>query len=660
MKQTLKEEEIIELIKEYLKNSNTDNAILIDGEWGSGKTFFVKNKIIKDLTGLEKEYQGKEKKIKFIYISTYGIKDTKELDNKLFDSIIGDFLPNKVGKFHKIIEKGISSIYDIIKAFKELPNIPKDSVRNLIEIFQNEKDYTIVFDDIERCDMPINELLGYINEFVEHKKLKVILIANQKEIAKKKVYSNVELKYIVAVNKDIIIPKKSKRDDLESIFNGTSKNAKIDETVDLERLNERVEKIFGEDLLYNQIKEKLIGTTIYYEPELNSVLMELIDKQVQNIRIKKYLKDNSEKIIKMMESKNHINIRTLKIAIRLIEKIFTIILNMNLANYGENNIENCKYNLLLYIIYACIKYKEGLYECVWTDKSEFGYISSERIIDEYIVGFKFINEIVIGGYIDENRVKKVVELYVKEKSENSQDYNDPLRILEGYWELEDKEIEHNFNALLEKLTRNAYNYNLYPKILLTVMRIVNMGFNKSMLASVKQIIIKNIEDAETFPELDEFNITFINQQEIDIYNEEIQEIKDIIVKKMKIKGEYSINSIINNTIGWGEKFNEYCLEHKNEFLSKREFFKLIDVKNALNCIKLSTTKDISNFRRRIASTYGFRNIKDYHINDIKNLQEFLNGLNSITEDELKAYDKSKIYNIKLLKESISDILIRLK
>ncbi len=33
MKQTLKEEEIIELIKEYLKNSNTDNAILIDGEW---------------------------------------------------------------------------------------------------------------------------------------------------------------------------------------------------------------------------------------------------------------------------------------------------------------------------------------------------------------------------------------------------------------------------------------------------------------------------------------------------------------------------------------------------------------------------------------------------------------------------------------------------
>ncbi len=57
-----------------------------------------------------------------------------------------------------------------------------------------------------------------------------------------------------------------------------------------------------------------------------------------------------------------------------------------------------------------------------------------------------------------------------------------------------------------------------------------------MLASVKQIIIKNIEDAETFPELDEFNITFINQQEIDIYNGRNTEIKRYYsIKKMKIK-----------------------------------------------------------------------------------------------------------------------------
>lgn len=660
MESNLKDKEIVEIIKNYILNPNNDNAIMLDGEWGSGKTFFIKNEVIEELTGLEKESDNKKKKVKFIYISTYGVKDAREIDSKLFDKIIGDLLPGKIRKFHKVIEKGISSIYDIIKAFKELPNIPKDSIRNLIEILQREKDYVLIFDDIERCDMQINELLGYINEFVEHKKLKVILIANQKEIAKKKVYSNIELKYIAASNNTIEIPKKAKTNALESYFMKKNQNEKVDETVNIDRLNERVEALFGEDLLYNQIKEKLISTTIYYKPNLNEVLEKLLNEQIKDYQIQNYLRNNAKEIVEMMESKQHINVRTLKIAIQLMEKILKLILDMDLSNYEINNIEDCKYNLLLYIIYAYIKYKEGFIENIWTDKSEFDYISTERSVNEYIVGFKFVDEIIINGYIDEERVKNIIELYIKEKSENSQDSNDPLRILEGYWELEDKEIEDNFNTLIEKLERNAYNHNLYSKILLITMRIVNMGFDKSMLDSVKQIIIKNIEDAETFPELDEFNLTFINQQEIDLYNKEVQEVKNVISKKMKIKGEYDINSMINNTIGWGEKFNKYCFEHKNEFLSKKEFFKLIDINNALNCIKKATTKDISDFRRRIASVYGFSNIKDYYINDIENLQKFLDRLDSITEDELKVYDKSKIYNIKLLKESIFEILKRLK
>ena len=37
---------------------------------------------------------------------------------------------------------------------------------------------------MERCDCSINEILGYINSFVEHEKMKVIIVANQEEIGK--------------------------------------------------------------------------------------------------------------------------------------------------------------------------------------------------------------------------------------------------------------------------------------------------------------------------------------------------------------------------------------------------------------------------------------------------------------------------------------------
>ena len=46
------------------------------------------------------------------------------------------------------------------------------------------KDYVIVFDDLERCEMPISETLGYINDYVEHKNVKCVIVANEQEINK--------------------------------------------------------------------------------------------------------------------------------------------------------------------------------------------------------------------------------------------------------------------------------------------------------------------------------------------------------------------------------------------------------------------------------------------------------------------------------------------
>ena len=42
----LRDNEIKNIIIDYLKNDKSNQAILIDGEWGSGKTFFVKEKVI--------------------------------------------------------------------------------------------------------------------------------------------------------------------------------------------------------------------------------------------------------------------------------------------------------------------------------------------------------------------------------------------------------------------------------------------------------------------------------------------------------------------------------------------------------------------------------------------------------------------------------------
>ena len=72
------DEKICELILNYIKKENTEYAILIDGKWGVGKTFFVKNTLE---TKLQKEIKkfGRYKGI--IYISLCGIRYINQLEN---------------------------------------------------------------------------------------------------------------------------------------------------------------------------------------------------------------------------------------------------------------------------------------------------------------------------------------------------------------------------------------------------------------------------------------------------------------------------------------------------------------------------------------------------------------------------------------------------
>ena len=57
------------IIYDYLENKNINYAIMIDGEWGSGKTYFIKNKVV-----------GKYENA--LYISLYGISSVDKLSEK--------------------------------------------------------------------------------------------------------------------------------------------------------------------------------------------------------------------------------------------------------------------------------------------------------------------------------------------------------------------------------------------------------------------------------------------------------------------------------------------------------------------------------------------------------------------------------------------------
>lgn len=659
MEQFLKENEIIDIVKEYVENKNTGYAIMIDGEWGSGKTYFVREKLEKKL---KKLWEETKREIKFIYVSSYGVKSTNELDSKIYEKIILEFLPEKFKSKYQDIERGLGSLYEIIKEFKKLPNIPKNSIRNLIEILQkrNSKNYILIFDDIERCEMPITELLGYINEFVEHKSMKTIIIANEKEILKKKMYSNNELKYLVAENKMLDIPIEKNR--IDDIFYKNNKLEKDeDKKINIEELDKRVEKIFGEDLLYSQIKEKLIGITIFYVPDLKSVLETIIDEEISNQKVKECIKTYDNKLINIMQNKNHINIRTLKIALKIIEKIFNVMFEMDLSMYEERIVHNCRTDILTYTMFECIEYKEG--NSKESNKTEIFTISEENNYMDVKNGFSFIDDIIKKSYINCKKVKEVITLYMKTKTEDVNDFEDPINVLGYYWQMDDKDIERNYLLLKEKLRKNLYKISSYPKIIFIIMKLNDIGFPEHYIEDIKKIMydnLKNVDNIETFNALEELNFSFNNQDEIKKYEEIINPVKDYIEELTKNERKENINLKIEKKAGWGQNFSNYCMEKKNTFISRKEFFNLIDVENLLDCIKISKTKDISDFRRCIATIYNFKNIKEFYEKDLTKLELFLERLQNIDKNQMEKYDKSKKYNIEWLKRNVQDIINILK
>ncbi|MGO7204127.1 P-loop NTPase fold protein, partial [Rhizobium ruizarguesonis] len=148
-------------------------AVLLDGPWGIGKTFLVKQ-FMKPLT---------EAGTSYAYVSLYGLTSLAEIDHALFRAAY-PLLDSKAARVAGEILKTGARFFNVSTEVGA-----KDVIgRTRADVF--------IFDDLERCVAPINSVLGYINHFVEHEDRKVIIIANEDEIDKSGDYARVREKLI--------------------------------------------------------------------------------------------------------------------------------------------------------------------------------------------------------------------------------------------------------------------------------------------------------------------------------------------------------------------------------------------------------------------------------------------------------------------------------
>ena len=124
-------QKIINIVKDYLTKEN-NNALLITGEWGVGKTYFFNNILSKEI---EKVSTKENENIKYtpIRISLFGVTSINDIEKRIILEIY-PLLKNKGLK----IGKGLLNVILSSPIIKELTQqIPKN-ILNLPEDYKSD------------------------------------------------------------------------------------------------------------------------------------------------------------------------------------------------------------------------------------------------------------------------------------------------------------------------------------------------------------------------------------------------------------------------------------------------------------------------------------------------------------------------------------------
>ena len=600
--QSLNDEELLNVIEEYIL-SDSEYAMLIDGEWGSGKTYFAENKLVEHLKKLkESETITKE----CIYVSLYGVTSKQEIENQITEKIL-EQSSEKYGKFLSRGFKNSKTLSNIINIATPdgIKNIFGEiDIEKIISKFQNVEEQILIFDDLERVEMDYNEVFGFINDYVEHKENKCIIFVNQSEIQKNNIMKNIELKYLTA--------------EVMNKFNITEKQKSDGKVLDKELLTRDVADLYSDDLSYKKIKEKIIGKEIKYIPNITEVCKKLAAEMVKEAKAKEILINCASTIEKKMQRAKHCNIRTLKL---IIEKFETIVIEIGTSEIKDIELyEAILKDILIALLSACIRKKK--YDEINTWNNNVHYISGNhpefRFIDNFIMTEKLDTQYMIETLKEYNEILK---------QENEDSNNEEIRYLRNYYaEMEDAEIKEKLQIIQKKLEDNNYNITLYPRILLLLLAIDNLKLTSFNFEEYFNLMKENIKKN---PGIKKLHTEMYLTGEVDSqkYYEYINQLKEMLTEEQKNKRILGMNSIINGEKDWGNKLREYLeqySDHENNF-----FIKEVDIENLIEIFKVSDAKDI--YKARIIFQNSKINEEDY-----EKIKSFVEMLENLIENETRA------------------------
>lgn len=590
--------ELNNYIKHYLEEDKTHTAIMLTGEWGSGKTYYIENELIPFLQD--------GKKNKCVVISLYGLEDISEISKSIYmelrmKSVIKDSEMLTTGK---IVVKTV--IKNVFGKFGIDTNMSDDDLQNLY----SSVDLTgklLILEDLERSNIEIVKLLGYINNLVERDGVKVLLVANENEILNK---------HPETINHD-----------LEELFSSILENNTKEDKESSVLEDVQVQK-------YLRIKEKTISDTICFESDYceavkniigifsNEKLQTMVDKDENII----------EELVSMIRGYCHKNFRTF---------IFATQKTVDIFNKMEDDYED---DFLKCIYFGIICFSSKMKAGEFPEWEGTEYLSTS-LGTNWQPLFKFCYDYIRWQKIEVEDIAKTRDAYDKMKlyDKNADQQDTDLQKLYSYYERTESEVKDTLKSI-EKRLKNPddigfYSYRKLAAYLVMISHVIEFDY-----AQCKEYMVKNIRgkgrDIDShllfLPMYD--NLEENEKAEFKNFTEQLSESMNF----RNNQNDFSYNPSDLKDLYESVLKELYKISDNHEFISKYNVSQLVEM------LFQASARQIEDFRGTLFAIYRYAGKADFIEADINTMKELLQVVQEkINSNDYQNYDIDKIQLLQL-------------
>ena len=589
-------EDLVESILDYIRADYTDYAIMINGEWGSGKTHFWNNKIRNKIESM----QLNGKRYTTIYMSLYGISNLEDISKKIFMETT-QLMDKNLRKF--MTSRGQETIPEYAKTGIDMANffgVTQSSNKLDYTDFFATDDKVLCFDDLERANVDVIDILGYINNFVEHDHIKTIIICNEKELATKLKSSNLEMKTFIAT---YLLDKQNELN-------------KADKPM-VEKIQDKIEHVFDKANDYERIKEKLIGETFEYAPKFDYIINGILMRYENNPELIRFLRENTRFIINTFHRSGTRNLRILKHALNDFKKVFEMV-NKSYPNTNNRVMQT----MLIFTIAISFEIKAGkitkekFININNNEEYKSLLVSSRILMDNRQFYIKEFDNNYYYNFKSEYRFFKFIEYYIRTRIFDMKIFKDNMETIrktidtgelpaykrlltEEYWKISDDEFNNVIEEIMEDVKQGKIRLIDMVKIFayfsyfsrkglinydLKVLRAI--FFNGMNLSSLTSEYCDNVEE-----ELGKIAIEEVEEDLVDILKHFNNLNEQLLDKKYKEKADEVMKNIPMKMEIFYEIFDRDC--------TKIPIFKYYDANQFLQRISCASNEDIMLIKEKL-------------------------------------------------------------